>query len=113
MPFGLKNAGVTFQRDIDHALKYLIKQFMVDYQDDLTIHFKIREKHIEHLIEVFERCILYRISLNPKKCLFAVSKGKLLGHTINKQGTYIDSNRVKAINELNPPTREYNHFLEK
>jgi hypothetical protein len=47
---------------------------------------KIREKHIDHLREVFERCRLFGISLNPKKCLFVVSEGKLLGHIVSKEG---------------------------
>jgi hypothetical protein len=55
MPFGLKNAGETFQRAMDHAFKYLIWRFMDDYQDDLTIHSNIREKHIHHLRELFQR----------------------------------------------------------
>jgi hypothetical protein len=104
MPFGLKNVGETFQRAMDHAFKDLIGKFMADYQDDLTIHSKIREKHIHHLREVFQRCRLYGISLNPKKCLFVVSKGNILGHIVNKEGIYIDPERVKAINELNPLT---------
>jgi hypothetical protein len=104
MPFGLKNVGDTFQRAMDHAFKYLIGKFMVDYQDDLTVHSKIREEHINHLRQVFERCRLYGISLNPKKCLFVVSEGKLLGYIVSKKGVYIDLERIKAINELNPPT---------
>jgi hypothetical protein len=36
--------------------------------------------------------------------LFAVSEGNILGHIVNKEGIYIDPDRVKAINELNPPT---------
>jgi hypothetical protein len=77
---------------------------MADYQDDLTVYSKIRENHIDHLREVFERCRIFGISLNPKKCLFVVSEGKLLGHIVNKEGIYIDPERVKEINELNPPT---------
>jgi hypothetical protein len=69
----------TFQRAMDHAFKYLIGNFMADYQDDLTIHSKIREEHIKHLREVFEHCRLYGISLNPKKCIFVVSEGKFWG----------------------------------
>jgi hypothetical protein len=56
------------------------------------------------LIKVFERCRLYGVSLNPRKCLFVVTQGKLLGHIVCKEGIYIDMKRVKAINELNPPT---------
>jgi hypothetical protein len=104
MPFGLKNVGATFQRDMDHAFEGLIGKFMVDYQDDLTVHSKTRNEHIHHLRKVFERCRLYGVSLNPKKCLFVVTEGKLLGHIVCKEGIYIDPERVKAINELNPPS---------
>jgi hypothetical protein len=54
MPFVLKNDGVTFHRAMDHSFKDLIEKFMVDCQDDLTIHSKRRERHIKHLREVFE-----------------------------------------------------------
>jgi hypothetical protein len=102
MPFGLKNAGATFQRAMDHAFSGLIGKFMVDYQYDLTVHSKKRGDHIHHLRIFFEICRLYGVSLNPKKFLFAVTQGKLLGHIVCKEG--IDMERVKVINELNPPT---------
>jgi hypothetical protein len=104
IPFGLKNAGATFQRAMDHAFKDLIGKFMEDYQDDLTVHSKLRERHIKHLRQVFERCRMYGISLNPKKCLFSISEGNILGHIVSKEGIYIDPERVNAINDLNPPT---------
>jgi hypothetical protein len=47
---------------------------------------------------------MYGISLNPKKCLFVVSEGKLLGHIVRKEGVYIDPKRIKSINDLSPPT---------
>jgi hypothetical protein len=53
IPFGLNNVGETFQREMDHAFKYLIVNFMVDYQDDLTIHSNFREEHIKNLREDF------------------------------------------------------------
>jgi hypothetical protein len=53
MPFGLKNVGANFQREMDHAFKCLIGKFMVDYQNDLTIHSRVRENHIKHLRKVF------------------------------------------------------------
>jgi hypothetical protein len=77
---------------------------MVDYQDDLTVYSKLRERHIKHLRQVFERCRIYGISLNPKKVFVFHNKGKLLGHVVSKEGVYIDPERVKEINDLNPPT---------
>jgi hypothetical protein len=68
---------------------------MTDYQDDLTMHLKTRGDHIHHLRKFFERCILYGVSLNPKRCLFIVTQGKMLGHIVCKEGIYIDLESVK------------------
>jgi hypothetical protein len=46
---------------------------------------------------IFQRCREYGISLNPKKSIFGVDKGKLLGHIISKDGITIDPARVEAI----------------
>jgi hypothetical protein len=104
MPFGLKNVGATFQREMDRDFKYLIRKFMAEYQDDMDIHSNLREDHIKHLRQVFECCRMYGISLNPKKCLFVVSERKLLGHIVSKEGIYIDPKIIKAINYLSPLT---------
>lgn len=70
--FGLKNVGATFQREMDHAFKDLIGKFMADCQYNLTMNSKPRQLHHKHLREVFVRCRMFGISLNMKKCLFAV-----------------------------------------
>jgi hypothetical protein len=82
IPFSLKNVGATFQRAMDHAFSGMIGNFMENYQDDLTVHSSKREDQIHHLRKVFEICRLYNISLNPKKLLFVVIQGKLLGHIV-------------------------------
>ena len=87
MPFGLINAGATFQRAMDIAFHRLIGRSVVVYLDDITIFSKRRG---EHARKIFERCQKYGISLNPKKCVFAVTEGKLLGHIVSKQGISID-----------------------
>jgi len=77
---------------------------MDDYQYDLIVYSKLRERHIKHLRRVFEKCRIYGISLNPKKFLFSITKGKLLGHVVRKEGVYIGPERIKEINDMNPPT---------
>ena len=42
--------------------------------------------------------------MNPKKCVFGVSSGKLLGFIVSKRGIEIDPNKAKTISELPPPT---------
>lgn len=49
MPFGLKNAGATFQRAMDRGFRDFVGKFVVDYQDDLTVYSKSREIHLRHL----------------------------------------------------------------
>ena len=53
MPFGLINAGATFQREMDIAFRGLIGQFVVIYLDDITIFSKNRANHLTHLRRVF------------------------------------------------------------
>ena len=97
MPFGIINAGATFQRAMDIAFRGLIGRSVVVYLDDVTIFSKKREEHAFHLKQIFEHCWKYGISLNPKKCVFAVIEGKLLGHVVSKKGISIDPEMIKAI----------------
>jgi len=103
MSFGLKNAGATFQRAMDMAFANEKDVFLVVYLDDLTVFSKSNEEHLYHLTMVFQKCRKYGISLNPKKSLFAMTEGKLLGHIISKDGIRIDPARVEAIQQLEQP----------
>jgi len=57
---------------------------VVIYLDDVTVYSKDKKDHIHHLREVFDRCHKFGISLNPKKSVFGVTEGKLLGFIISK-----------------------------
>ena len=56
MPFGLINAGSTFQRAMDHAFKDFLFKFIVVYQDDIKVYSKKRSDHISHLRATFDKC---------------------------------------------------------
>jgi hypothetical protein len=88
---------------MDVAFGGLINKCMVVYLDDVTVYSKNREEHIQHLTQIFERCRKYGISLNPKKTIFDVEEGKLLGHIISQVGIFIDLERIKAISQLPLP----------
>ena len=55
MPFGLMNAGATFQRAMDIAISEEIGHFIVIYLDDITVYSKTNEDHLLHLRRVFEK----------------------------------------------------------
>jgi len=103
MPFRLKNAGATFHRAMDIAFANEKDVFPVVYLDDLTVFSNSNKEHLHHLKIVFQHCRKYGISLNPKKSLFVMDEGKLLGHIISKEGIHIDPTRVEAIQKIDFP----------
>ena len=103
MPFGLMNARATFQRAMDVAFVGERDRFIVIYLDDITVFFKSEEEHVQHLKQTFTKCRKFGISLNPKKSLFAMDEGKLLGHIVSARGVSIDPERVEAIQKLEIP----------
>eukprot|EP00253_Pinus_taeda_P023414 PITA_23414 len=115
MPFGLKNAGATFQRAMDIAFSKEIHDFLVVYLDDLTPFSKSDREHLKHLRQIFITCRKYGISLNPKKTLFGLEEGKLLGHIISKDDIRIDPERIQAILQIPYPRniKELQAFLGK
>ena len=84
------NVGATFQRAVDISFVDEIGRFIVIYLDDITVFSKIDEHHLLHLRIVFEKWKRLGISLNPKKTLFGIEEGKLLGHIISKDRIKID-----------------------
>jgi hypothetical protein len=83
MPFGLSNAGATFQRSMQIDFYDLIGKIIQVYLDDLTVYLKNRLDHFGHLRKVLMRCRKFDISLNPSKSIFGVTKGKFLGHIVS------------------------------
>lgn len=53
MPFGLCNAGATFQRTMETILGDLNN--LLCYLDDIMVHSKTFEDHLEHLEKVFKK----------------------------------------------------------
>eukprot|EP00253_Pinus_taeda_P006226 PITA_06226 len=100
---------------MDIAFDKEIHDFLVVYLDDLTPFSKSDQEHLKQLRKLFMTCRKYDISLNPKKSLFALEEGKLLGHIISKDGIRIDPERIQAILQIPYPRniKELQAFLGK
>lgn len=94
MPFGLVNAGATFQRAMDMAFHGIIGHSIVVYLDDVIVFSRKQLDRIRHLKKIFEQCWKYGISLNLKKSVFPVSEGNLLGHITARSGIKVDPDRI-------------------
>ncbi|PKU60022.1 putative mitochondrial protein [Dendrobium catenatum] len=103
MPFGLKNAGATYQRAMTHIFDDLIHQKVECYVDDLLVKSLGRNDHLKDIRIVFKRIRKFDLKMNPLKCAFGVSSGKFLGYVVRHRGIEIDPNKIKAITEMPPP----------
>ena len=106
MPFGLKNVGATYQRVATTLLHDLIHKEVEFYVDDMIVKYKDREGHIPALWKFFKRILFYKLQLNPKKCTFGVTSGKLLGFIVSQRGIEVNPNKIKAILEMKPSRTE-------
>ena len=103
MPFGLQNAGATYQCAMTVIFDDLIHQSMECYIDDLVVKTPEREHHQEDLRVVFERLHKYQLKMNPLKCAFAVQSGVFLGFIVRYRGIEIEPKKIKAILKMHPP----------
>ncbi|WVZ76599.1 hypothetical protein U9M48_024564 [Paspalum notatum var. saurae] len=103
MPFGLKNAGATYQRAIQACLADHWGERVEAYVDDVVIKTKNEEDFIDDLRKVFDSLRKFRWKLNPTKCVFGVPAGQLLGFVVSNRGIEANPEKIKAILCMHPP----------
>nr|ABA95702.1 retrotransposon protein, putative, unclassified [Oryza sativa Japonica Group] len=105
MPFGLKNAGPTFQRTTRISLGNQLGRNVEAYVDDLVVKTRNQEMLLSDLAETFESLHSARIKLNPDKCVFGVPAGKLLGFLVSARGIEANPEKIRAIERMRPPSK--------
>ncbi|GKD09518.1 reverse transcriptase domain-containing protein, partial [Tanacetum coccineum] len=70
MPFGLKNAGATYQRLVDSAFKEQIRVNLEAYVDDMVIKSRTEQDIIKDVKQTLSTLRKINMKLNPKKCSF-------------------------------------------
>ena len=83
MPFGLKNARVTYQRFVNKMFSKQIGRNMEVYVDDMLVKSKEESTHLDNLQVMFTTLKRYQMKLNPSKCTFGVALGKFLGFMVS------------------------------
>jgi hypothetical protein len=103
MPFGLKNAGATYQWCMQACLKEQIGCNIEVYIDDIIIKSLKADSLLKDLRETFANLDRYSIKLNLKKCSFGVPTGQLLGYLISERGIKGNPKKIQAIINMHPP----------
>ena len=103
MPFGLRNVGATYQRTMTSIFHDMMHRTMEDYVDDTLEKSMVRDEHLNDLSKILDRMEKFSLRLNPKKCAFGVTSGKLLGYIVSNKGIEVDPAKVKAIMKMQPP----------
>nr|AAX96554.1 retrotransposon protein, putative, Ty3-gypsy sub-class [Oryza sativa Japonica Group]ABA93240.1 retrotransposon protein, putative, Ty3-gypsy subclass [Oryza sativa Japonica Group] len=113
MPFGLKNAGATYQRMIQRCFSTQIGRNVEAYIDDVVVKTKQKDDLISDLEETFASIRAFRMKLNPEKCTFRVPSGKLLGFMVSHRGIQANPEKVTAILNMKPPSsQKLSHYFQ-
>ena len=103
MPFGLKNAGATYQRTMQKCLQDQLGQNVHAYVDDIAVMSKIGDNLFSDLQETFDNLRKFNMMLNPGKSIFGVPAGQLLGFIVSYRGIEVNPEKIKAILNISKP----------
>nr|GEY69679.1 reverse transcriptase domain-containing protein [Tanacetum cinerariifolium] len=103
MPFGLKNAGATYQRLVDLTFQSQIGRNLEAYVDDMVIKSKDEKMLLANIVETFDNLRKNNMKLNPKKCSFGVEEGKFLEFMVTSEGIRANPKKTKALVDLRSP----------
>ena len=103
MPFGLKNAGSTYQRMMTRMFESLLRKNIEIYIDDMVVKSKRVSEHLGDLRVIFKILRNYKLRLNASKCSFGVGSSKFLGYMVTHRGIEVNPDQIKAINNLRSP----------
>jgi hypothetical protein len=104
MTFGLKNASATYQWVMNLVFHDLLGVILEIYIDDVAIKSTDFEDHLGDLRVVLERMRQYGLKMNPLKCAFGVSVGRILGFVVHEHGIQVDPKKIESIRNLGEAT---------
>jgi hypothetical protein len=102
MSFGLRNAGATYQRCMQHVFGDHIGRTVEAYVDDIVIKTRKADDLVDDLRVVFDYLRANGVKLNPEKCVFGVPRGMLLGYIVSQRGIEPNLEKVTALERMGP-----------
>ena len=81
MPFGLRNAPSMFQGLMNSIFKPLLRKFVLVFFNDILIHNKSWEDHVQHVDKVLKLLKDQQLYSKHSECFFGVKEVELLAAT--------------------------------
>jgi hypothetical protein len=100
MPFSLRNAGATYQRCMQHVFGDHIGRTVEAYVDDIVVKTRKADDLVGDLSIAFGCLRANGVKLNPKKCVFGVPWGMLLGYIVSQRGIEANPEKVAALERM-------------
>nr|XP_029145858.1 uncharacterized protein LOC114924745 [Arachis hypogaea] len=98
MPFGLKNAGATFQRLVNKIFRNLSGNKIEVYIDDMLAKTESGEQLTDDLKVIMNTLRKHQMRLNPTKYAFGMEAGKFLGFMITQRGVEANPEKCRPKN---------------
>jgi hypothetical protein len=102
MLFGLRNAGATYQRCMQHVFRDHIGWTIEAYVDDIVVKTRKADDLVDDLRIAFGCLRVNEVKLNPEKCVFGVQRGMLLGYIVSQRGIEANPKKVAALERMGP-----------
>jgi hypothetical protein len=102
MPFGLRNAGATYQRCMNHVFGEHMGRTVEAYVDDIVVKTRKASDLLSDLETTFKCLRAKGVKLNPEKCVFGVPRGMLLGFMVSERGIEANPEKIAAITNMGP-----------
>jgi hypothetical protein len=102
MPFGLRNAGATYQRCMQHVFGDHIGRTVEAYVDDIVVKTRKADDLVSDLSIAFGCLWANVVKLNLEKCVFGVPRDMLLGYIVFQRGIEANPEKVAAFERMGP-----------
>jgi hypothetical protein len=99
---GLRNTSPTFCLMMKAALKDQVDRNVLSYVDDIVMASKKKTSYISDLAETFANIREAWLKLNLEKCVFGVTRGKVLGCLVTTKSIEANLDKIRAILQMQP-----------
>jgi hypothetical protein len=100
MPFGLRNAGATYQRCMNHVFGNQIGPTVEAYVDDIVVKTRKADNLVTNIETAFACLQAKSVRLNPENRVFSVHQGMLLWFIVLERGVEANPEKVSAITNM-------------